>query len=425
MNNTENEVKADQREANKATENQTEQVVKKEKKSDLGVMIGIGIVVVSLVIGSIAFFTMGGMDRIRLNRNLALANRYLEEVDYEQAIAYFEEAIKIDPKSEEAYLGLADIYIEQEEYGKAAEVLEEGLAQTDSEAIGNKLWEAKELMAEETVETAVEELAEEAVVAGKRVPYEDEMATIADASVGDIVYWGSYEQDNDLTNGTEPVEWYVLDKVDGEATLLAVYLLDCQPYHEMYEEITWENCTLRSWLNSEFYNTAFSEEEQAVIANTNVVNEDNPQFDTEGGNDTVDKVWLLSLGDIDRYFGIDRNGNMNGWYEYVVYCYGQDNRICAKPTEYANAIGVKAYSEEDAQSEMNESGCDLSYAVGSGYWWLRSPGYFSGNAACVFDNGYVSSYREFGSDGYYVNDFTGVRPAIKVIITDKGGSNDE
>lgn len=136
-------------------------------------------------------------------------------------------------------------------------------------------------------ETPVEEnaSAEKAAAAG-RMPYADEIAAIADAAVGDIVYFGSYEQGN----GPGPVEWYVLDKADREATLLSVDLLDCQPYHKDYTGITWENCTLRSWLNSVFYYTAFSEEEQAAIVNTNVVNEDNPFFGTKGGNDTTDKI---------------------------------------------------------------------------------------------------------------------------------------
>lgn len=208
----------------------------------------------------------------------------------------------------------------------------------------------------------------------------DEMAAIADAAVGDIVYFGSYEQDNDLENGTEPVEWYVLDKTDGEATLLAVYLLDCQPYHEADENITWENCDLRGWLNDEFYNTAFSKEEQAVIVDAKVVNENNPLFDTKGGHNTTDKVWLLSLGEIEKYFYIDRNvfedrwnGNMSR-EEYTIYCYGQDNRLCAMPTAYAIASGAWTYSEERAQSDLEEYGYDMSYAVGSGTWWLRSPG---------------------------------------------------
>lgn len=250
------------------------------------------IVAAMCIVAAVVILSVGSGTEKRLAEQLDLAERYLSELDYESAIAAYEAALEIDPKCEEAYLGLADIYMEQGEYEKAVEILEAGLAHIDSENIRSKLEEIEELLAERekaaeeflTVEeeTPVEEEVPAEEAAG-RVPYADEMAAIANASVGDIVYLGSYEQDNNLGNGTEPVEWYVLDKADGEATLLAVYLLDCQPYHEVLEDITWEDCTLRNWLNDTFYNTTFSEEEQAAVVNTNVVNEDNPFFGTEGG----------------------------------------------------------------------------------------------------------------------------------------------
>lgn len=215
-------------------------------------------------------------------------------------------------------------------------------------------------------ETADEETPEETDTAGR--------VTIGDAAVGDIVTFGSYEQDNDLENGAEPVEWYVLDKADGEATLVSVYLLDCQPYHEELVDITWENCTLRSWLNGEFYNTAFSAEEQETIVNTNVVNEDNPDYGTEGGNNTTDKVWLLSFDEIKRYFSVDSD----------VY----DNFMCVKATAYAKARGANTDSE------------------GNGWWWLRSPGSRSDYPARVLE-----------ARVYYTGlladiNYGGVRPAI-------------
>lgn len=261
---------------------------------------------------------------------------------------------------------------------------------------------------EEEVSLEKEVSAEEAAAA------DNEIAAIADASVGDIVYFGSYEQDNNLKNGTEPVAWYVLDKADGEATLLSVYLLDRRQYHENNISITWEDCILRSWLNDRFYNMAFSEKEQAAIVNANIVNEDNPYYGTKGGFDTADKVWLLSLGEAMRYFHIDMdvwvdyiNGNMD-WYEYAIYCYGQDNRVCAKPTVYAAARGAYAYSEENAQGDTDYSGYDMSYAVGSGWWWLRSPGNYAISAAGIY---YCGDVRSLGS---YVSNDGGVRPALKV-----------
>lgn len=396
--------------------------------------------VVCIVIVAV-IFARGGSTEKRLAEQLGLAERYLAELDYESAIAAYEAAIEIDPKCEEAYLGLADIYIEQEKYEEAVEILEAGLAHIDSENIRSKLEEIEELLAErekaaEELLTAAEETPVEEEVpaeeAAGRVPYADEMAAIANASVGDIVYLGSYEQDNNLGNGTEPVEWYVLDKADGEATLLAVYLLDCQPYHEVLEDITWEDCTLRNWLNDTFYNTTFSEEEQAAVVNTNVVNEDNPFFGTEGGNDTADKVWLLSFGEIERYFHIDPNVYWNDidpnvyWNdyfysnmsreEYAIYCYGQDNRVCAKPTAYAVERGVLGYSEENVSYCLDEYGIDMSYAVDCAFWHLRSPGGCGGSAACVSHDGCVFGIRIPGGgiDGYGVNSELCVRPAIKV-----------
>lgn len=152
---------------------------------------------------------------------------------------------------------------------------------------------------------------------------------------------------------------------------------------------------IRSWLNGEFYNTTFSKEEQAAVVNADVVNEDNPFYGTEGGSDTADKIWLMSLGEVEKYFHIDMdvyndywNGNMD-WYEYALYCYGQDQRVCAKPTAYAASEGVWTYSKEDAQSAL-ENGYDMSYAVGSGWWWLRSPGGGSDGAAFVYYDGDVN-----------------------------------
>lgn len=74
---------------------------------------------------------------------------------------------------------------------------------------------------------------------------------------GDIVIFGSYEQDNSPANGNEPIEWLILDIQDGNALLVSRYVLDCQLYHTSLEDITWERSTLRTWLNGEFLNSVF------------------------------------------------------------------------------------------------------------------------------------------------------------------------
>ena len=183
----------------------------------------------------------------------------------------------------------------------------------------------------------------------------DSVKAISKASVGDYVTFGTYEQDNNLGNGAEAIEWLVLDKQDGKVLLLSKYALDAKPYNEEYTDVTWETCTLRSWLNSEFYRTAFSEKERGSIAETLVRSEDNPEYGTEGGNDTRDKVFLLSIEEVTTYFDSDP--------------YASDPARRAKVTEYAKAQGG-GYAESDEY-------------YGNGWWWLRSPGYGSTYAAGI------------------------------------------
>lgn len=66
------------------------------------------------------------------------------------------------------------------------------------------------------------------------------------AKVGDTVRFGSYEQDNDVSNGTEAIEWFVLDKQDGKFLLLSKKALGAKLYNEGMEDVIWETCTLRN-----------------------------------------------------------------------------------------------------------------------------------------------------------------------------------
>ena len=87
--------------------------------------------------------------------------------------------------------------------------------------------------------------------------------------VGDMVFFGHYEQDNDLTNGKEAIEWQVVDvQDDGSYILVSRYALDEKKFNEEYVDVTWKTSTLRKWLNEDFFNTAFSTQEQTVIEAT-------------------------------------------------------------------------------------------------------------------------------------------------------------
>ena len=194
-------------------------------------------------------------------------------------------------------------------------------------------------------------------------------AWLKTAKVGDYVYFGAYEQDNDASNGKEDVEWLVLEVKDGKALVISKYALDCEPYNTEYKEVTWETCSLRKWLNEDFLKEAFSEEENKMIATTKVTADENPEYNTNPGNDTDDKVFLLSIHEANQYFSSD------------------EERVC-KPAKYVIENGAH---------------------VGNGncWWWLRSSGYVQGNAAYV---NHVGDVREGGCDACY--DDRAVRPAL-------------
>jgi tetratricopeptide (TPR) repeat protein/TolA-binding protein len=205
---------------------------------------------------------------------------------------------------------------------------------------------------------------------------EDKWNEIKSIKAGDTYTFGTYEQDNNTTNGKEEIEWTVLDRVGTRILVISSYALDCQPYNEEDADVTWENCTLRSWLNNDFYNAAFNDEEQLKIIHTYVTADKNPDYDTNPGNDTTDNIFLLSITEVKKYFS------------------GKDARMCA-PTEYAVAQGAYA--------------CD-SYSVGGAatcWWWLRSSGFYQYFAASVqYDGSAYSHGNEVGID------FFGVRPAL-------------
>ncbi len=246
----------------------------------------------------------------------------------------------------------------------------------------------------------------------------DKYEYIKEASIGDVVKFGSYEQDNNDIDGKEEIEWYVLDNNGHEVILLSVYNLDAIPYNEEKVNVTWENCSLRKWLNDVFYNVAFTNEEKATIMETLVVNDSGFIWTTSGGNDTYDKVYLLSLREIEEYFGIPENridspiwnGTCNDYYKYAKDCYEIDNRIIVKNTTYAIANGAENnYYGAIAFDYSGNCKETADYAINGGQWWLRSPGNIASEAAVV-DHWGGSALSGFGVDLTDV----GVRPVIKI-----------
>lgn len=149
----------------------------------------------------------------------------------------------------------------------------------------------------------------------------------------------------------EPIKWRVIKCENGEALLLSDIVLDKQKYNKRLKKVTWEKSTLRKWLNKKFMNRAFSSSEQEAIRTTKVINEDNYYYKTDGGNDTLDKIYLLSLSETD---------------EEKEYGFTDSYGMTIKYSNYANL--------DDYQ-----------------YWWLRTPGEKNISAAAVdmFGEAYV------------------------------------
>ncbi len=234
---------------------------------------------------------------------------------------------------------------------------------------------------------------------GKAIQLVDS-GTAANISGGqaDNIYFGTYKQSSDGNSGynTDPIKWRVLSNAGGQLFLISDQNLDVFEYHKEYESVTWETSTMRSWLNGldankgngdnaidyasdNFLDTAFSDREQKAIADTTVSNENNPDYSTAGGNNTTDKIFLLSIAEA-----------RNNQY------FADDNSRIATNTAYVAGGG-----------KIGTSGM---YGVGAAdYWWLRSPGYDDYYAAPVSHDGGVYSI------GIIVfNDDHAVRPAFNL-----------
>ena len=96
------------------------------------------------------------------------------------------------------------------------------------------------------------------------------------------------------------IDWRVLEVRDGKALLISEKIIGKRWYHEQRTSITWEQCTLRKYLNGEFYNRLGAA--KSAIADTRNTNPNNPEFGTPGGNETVEKIFLLSIGEAKKYF---------------------------------------------------------------------------------------------------------------------------
>lgn len=191
--------------------------------------------------------------------------------------------------------------------------------------------------------------------------------------IGDSYFFGTYEQDNDLRNGSEDIEWIVINKEGGKVLLISKYALEYEQYNTYAGEVTWDASSLRKWLNDDFLNTAFSDEEKAIIPTFTVKADKNSKYSTASGKSTRDQVFLLSTAEAEEYL----------------------SSMSCEATDYA----IANCSDSIASAKLCR-------------WWLRSPGWTNDRAA------YCSSFTD-GID-FYGRDVTdsvlAVRPVIWIDI---------
>jgi len=201
---------------------------------------------------------------------------------------------------------------------------------------------------------------------------------------GDIITFGTYEQDNVTENGAEPIEWIVVDVFDGKATLLSKYGLDAKPYHEAgLKGIYWEDCSLRSWLNSEFFETAFNEKERHQIITTRLDNHSNASYNVKDGAVTEDKVYLLSIDELYQIYkpeaGVNESKYRNKAGVTTATAYAKAQGVWEGKTEdgseacpwllrtlgvnYASVCRVNTYGELSHEVSNNYSGCAIRPAM--------------------------------------------------------------
>ena len=212
---------------------------------------------------------------------------------------------------------------------------------------------------------------------GLKINYQHE-----EINTGDIISFGHYTQE-ERSWEYSPIEWFVLAKEEARILLLSRYGLDAQPYNNNqksialppyyndFENVNWELCTLRQWLNGQFYDYSFDDDEKKLIWLSTLDNPDNPKYGTPGGKSTSDRIFLLSLAEAEKYLVSDN----------LSYCL---------PTGWASYFGASV-------SEFN--GCS--------HWWLRSPGHDTRHAALVTCNGEIIE-----SGTYVSSDLIAVRPAL-------------
>ena len=254
-------------------------------------------------------------------------NEKIKEKDYVNAQEimktgdYFQAAIQFKKlgnykdskeKSNECYYIYAEKLISEKEYDNAKNILNGIVSYSNSEELINECdyFIALDLMDNRNYEEAqskfillnnYKDSAEKAFICKAEI--------IKKVTVGDVITFGVYEQDNVKDNGKEPLEWLVLEKKGNKILLISKYIVERKTFTNKTQNVTWENSLLRQWLNKDFIGVAFDIYEQSVIIETKLINKEK---DNNSGKDTKDKVFILNKTEVEKYFTSDYRRECKG-----------------------------------------------------------------------------------------------------------------
>jgi len=200
-------------------------------------------------------------------------------------------------------------------------------------------------------------------------------------------------------------QWRALEVKDKKALIISEQILERKPYHTGRNSVTWEKCSLREYLNNEYYNTRFTSEEKACIVETRNSNPPNPWYDTDGGAETIDKIFLLSLDEVVRYFG-DSGDLLNKKKQEIDW----DKSTIDEDKGIYNIISFDSPDGYQLSDKYNMARITKDADGKERVWWLRSPSGWTDRAVAVYgDGGLAVLGIYFGLDG-------GVRPAMWIKI---------
>lgn len=213
---------------------------------------------------------------------------------------------------------------------------------------------------------------------------------LKNVKVGDVVKFGYYLQKANEISAKEPIRWRVLAVENSKALLISQYAIEINE-----EEVcsSWKETNIRKWLNTEFLNNAFNKGERDIIQLSKVNADVNPKYEAEQGDDTEDKIFLLSIKEAEEYFKSD------------------EDRLC-KPTKYVKAkkfstlksLVLEYRKKNEGQKKPKEPFCNY-------WWWLRTAGSRESLTSYVYADGSIIYYGLS-----YSNDGGCVRPALWISL---------